>query len=158
LQKLSHLKNRLILEENFDPFTIYHSLFTSMVKHLAIFEGDAIEKILLGEKTIDGRFSQKRLPPFGVVSKGDLVYLKRSGGEVKGQFLVDRVIFFDHPTKEEIADIRTKYKSKLSLSDSFWFSHPQINYLTLMFIELPQNLITQPKFVKKDLRGWVVLK
>ncbi|HEY5600623.1 MAG TPA: hypothetical protein VIK81_00880 [Patescibacteria group bacterium] len=125
---------------------------------MAIFEGDAIEKILLGEKTIDGRFSQKRLPPFGVVSKGDLVYLKRSGGEVKGQFLVDRVIFFDHPTKEEIADIRTKYKSKLSLSDSFWFSHPQINYLTLMFIELPQNLITQPKFVKKDLRGWVVLK
>lgn len=127
------------------------------MKHLAIFEGNAIDKILSGEKIIDGRASQIKLPPFGLVSKGDLVYMKRSGGDVEGQFLVNRAVFYDHPTDQEVNELKTKYARKLALGENFWYQHSKINYLTLMFIELAQRLMISPNFVKKDLRGWVVL-
>ncbi len=65
------------------------------MKHLAIFKGDGGEKILTGEKLIETRFSKSKIPPFGVISTGDLVYIKPSGGDIIGQFRVKKVIFFD---------------------------------------------------------------
>ena len=105
-----------------------------MVRHLAIFKGGGAENILSGEKTIESRFARRRIPPFGVVSAGDLVYIKPSGGDIIGQFKVRKVIFLDNgeQTKER--------------------------YITLIFIGQSTKFITSPiKLKKKDLRGWVVL-
>ncbi|KKQ35404.1 MAG: hypothetical protein US51_C0006G0001, partial [Microgenomates group bacterium GW2011_GWA2_37_6] len=54
------------------------------MKHLAIFKGDGAEKILTGKKTIESRFSKNKIAPYGVVSAGDLVYMKLSGGAIIG--------------------------------------------------------------------------
>ena len=104
------------------------------MKHLAIFKGDGAEKILTGKKTIESRFSKNKIAPYGVVSAGDLVYMKLSGGAIIGQFRVKKVIYYDDP---ERADYR--YVSDLFIGDSSRF-------------------ITSPiKPIKKDLRGWMVL-
>ena len=72
------------------------------MRHLAIFKTEDAARIFSGKRKIEGRFSQIKIPPFGKVSAGDIVLIKTPGEKIIGQFLVDRVIYFDHPTKEEI--------------------------------------------------------
>jgi len=128
-----------------------------MAKHLAILNGEAIGAIFSGRKKIEGRFSKIKIAPFGKVAAGDNVLMKLPGEKIVGQFLVDHVISFDHPTKSEIDDLKRKYHSALSLPSSFWLEHEKINFVTLMFIRTVNKFIIEPKITKKDLRPWVVL-
>lgn len=125
------------------------------MKHLTIFKGDAAEKILFGQKTVECRLSKSKIPPFGVVSAGDLVYIKVYGGEIIGQFRVQKVIFFDGL---DINDLR--YLSNLSDLGEFWEGNKVSRYGTLIFIGSSIRFITSPiKLKKKDLKkSWVVLE
>ncbi len=104
-----------------------------MRRHLAIFKLDSGEQILQGKKTTDVRSSNRKLPPFGVISAGDSVYIKPPGKDIIGEFKVKRVIFSDDPDRKQ-------------------------RYTTEIFIGSVQKFITSPvKIPKKDLRGWVTL-
>lgn len=129
-----------------------------MVRHLAILDKESAEAIFDGRKKIEGRFSQIKIPPFGKVASGDVVLVKISGEEIVGQFLVDRVIFFDHPNEVEISQIKKRYGKFLALPATFWREREKICYVTLMFVETATKFIVPPKVEKKDLRGWVVLE
>ena len=128
-----------------------------MAKHLAIFDKEAVELIFSGKKKIEGRFSQIKIPPYAKVAAGDAVIMKISGEKIVGQFLVDRVVYFDHPTLGEIEEIKKKYGKAMALPAAFWHSHERINYLTLMFIKSVNKFIIPPQVTKHDLRPWVVL-
>lgn len=123
----------------------------------------AIEAILFGQKNIETRFSQRRIPPFGVIGRGDLVYMKPPGAEVVGQFRVKRVIFFDGLDKINIENIFKQYKDLFSvgnLEEDEKYQQDKINskFASLIFIADSERFITSPiKVSKKDLRGWVVL-
>lgn len=67
-----------------------------MTKHLAILKQPYLDYILSGQKTIESRFSRLKSAPFGVIKAGDIVLLKESGGKVKGEFEVDKVLFFEN--------------------------------------------------------------
>lgn len=129
-----------------------------MKKHLAIFKGGAAEKILSGEKTVESRFSKRRNPPFGVISSGDLVYIKPSGGEIIGQFRVKKVFFFNGLTLSDLNDLRKNYEKHLAVDEAYWKGKEISKYVSLIFIGNCTRFITSPvKIPKKDLRGWVVL-
>ncbi len=128
------------------------------MKHLAIFKEDGAEKILSGKKSMESRFSQGKIAPFGVVSQGDLVYIKVSGGEIIGQFRVKKVIFFDGLEVRDFKDIRERYETELDVEDDYWKGKETCKYGTLIFIGNSARFITSPiKIPKKDIRGWVVL-
>ena len=127
------------------------------MKHLAIFTPELAKKIFSGEKKIEGRFSRIKIAPFGHVSSGDTVLVKIPGEKIIGQFIVDRVISFDHPNREELAEIKKKYGERLTLPASFFLEREHINYITLMFIRSVNRFLVAPHIEKKDLRGWVVL-
>ncbi|MBI4039393.1 hypothetical protein HY388_01035 [Candidatus Daviesbacteria bacterium] len=127
-------------------------------RHLAIFTGDTIDKILSGQKTIESRFSRQKIAPFGQVAKGDLILMKQSGGKLRGQFLVDKTIFFDHPSTQDVQLIKNKYAQEIAVDEKFWLRHEGACYITLIFITHPTAFLVEPfKIPKKDLRGWVVL-
>ena len=129
-----------------------------MKKHLAIFKGDGADKILTGKKSIESRFSKIKIAPFGVVSSGDLVYIKPSGGEIIGQFRVKRVISFDGLNQEDVLDIKKRFEKEISVDENYWEGKMQAKYGTLIFIGTSSRFLTPPiKIPKKDLRGWVVL-
>lgn len=128
-----------------------------MVKHLAIFDADSVEAIFSGSKKIEGRFSKIKIPPYLKVSAGDTILIKIPGEDIVGQFNVDRVIYYDHPTKVEIDEIKARHSKGLALPSSFWLSHEKINYITLMFIKSVTKFIIPPQIPKRDLRSWVVL-
>lgn len=128
-----------------------------MVKHLAVFDGEVVKSIFDGKKKIEGRFSKIKIAPFGRVAAGDVVYIKVSGESIVGQFVVDRVFYFDHPKETELLEIKKKYAKELALPVDFWHNREKINYLTLMFIKSVSKFIVAPDVPKKDLRPWVVL-
>lgn len=129
-----------------------------MRKHLAIFHKWAIEDILSGKKQVEARFSKTKLAPFGQVAAGDTVFMKPPGEPVVGEFAVNRVFYFDHPTETELAELKKKYGARMSIPDHFWLKKTAINYVTLMFVGKCQKFLTPTRQVKKrDLRGWVVL-
>ena len=128
------------------------------MKHLAIFKGSGAEKILSGEKSIESRFSKSKIPPFGVISSGDLVYIKSSGKDIIGQFRVKKVIFLDGLTLDDVLDVKKRFEKQLSVDESYWKDKENSKFGTLIFIGNSTRFLTSPiKIPKKDLRGWVVL-
>lgn len=128
------------------------------MKHLAIFRDRAGEAILSGQKTIESRFSKVKNPPFGVVSSGDLVYIKPSGKDIIGQFRVKKVIFFDGLGLSDLSNLRNLYGKELAAEGEYWEKNKNARYGTLIFIGDSSRFITSPiKIKKSDLRGWVVV-
>lgn len=128
-----------------------------MAKHLAILNKEAVDAIFNGKKKIEGRFSKIKIDPFGKVSAGDVVLMKLPGDKIVGQFDVDRVVNFDHPTRQEVELIKKTYGPDLAVPRGFWNQHEKVNYVTLMFIKSATKFIIPPVIEKKDLRPWVVL-
>lgn len=123
-----------------------------MKKHLAIFDKETIKQIFAGVKKVDGRFSQKKISPFGKVSIGDLVYIKPPGEEIVGQFRVKKVISLEGLDKDDWQLVRS-YIDEHHFKDKH-----DIKYCTLIFIDRVEQFITSPvKIQKSDQRGWMVL-
>lgn len=128
------------------------------MKHLAIFKGEGAELILSGKKTIESRFSKRKNPPYGLISAGDLVYIKPSGKDIIGQFRVKKVIFYDGLEEEDILEIKKTYGPAIAQKNEYWEKKLGSKYGSLIFIGEVDPFLTSPiKLSKKDLRGWVVL-
>ena len=59
---------------------------TPVQVHLAVMVEPYLSRVLDGSKTIESRFSRKKIAPWGRVSSGDVVVLKKSGGSFAAVF------------------------------------------------------------------------
>ena len=76
-----------------------------MQHHLAILYPRWIKLILDESKTIGYWFYRDRRAPYGKVNEGDIVYMKESGGLVKGMFTVSKVETCDTITSVGVLNI-----------------------------------------------------
>lgn len=124
--------------------------------HLAIVLEPYLEFILDGSKSVESRFSRNGCAPFGRVSAGDVVLLKRSSGPLVGLCTVSDV--WDYRlTSAALAEIKDRFGSAICAQDGFWEDRRDAAFATLMRIEDTRPLpdLTVPK---RDRRGWVVLR
>lgn len=128
-------------------------------QHLAIFNPPFLDLILEGKKTVEGRFSKVRCAPFGTVSEGDLIFMKESGGLVKGSFVVAAVESVGDLTPEKLIDLKARYDAPLcaNVDPEFWQRRQTSRYATLLQVSHPVAFKHPFPFPKKDRRGWVVL-
>jgi dephospho-CoA kinase len=125
--------------------------------HLAVFVQPYLEYILDGRKTVESRFSAVRFPPYGRVSRGDLVLLKQSGGPVVGICEVGAAWFYQLEP-ESWSTIRLEFTRALCAEDpEFWKSRQGAAYATLMYVSRVKK-ISPIIWPKSDRRGWVVLQ
>lgn len=129
-----------------------------MAKHLGIFQGDAAEKILEGQKLMEGRFTFDKILPYGRIKKGDEIYLKKPGGEIMGKVTVDNALFYDNLDPETIGKIRREYNQDLDLPKQFWEKKAKSRFCSLIFLKNPRKFLAPVSFKKKDRRPWVVLE
>ena len=134
-----------------------------MKYHLAILTPGWIDLILDGSKTIESRFTKVRCAPFRKVHEGDSVYLKESGGLVKGMFHVAEVETFENLNRSGI------YQAiNMSGADRLFFirllrnfSTPEkwltAKHATLIHVSDPIAFDDPFPFPKRDPRAWVVL-
>lgn len=127
-----------------------------LITHIAIFVGDAIENIITGKKTVEGRFSYARYIPYGAIKKGDLILLKQSGGPIIGQVEVENVLYFDNLDGEKIGKLRREYGEEMVMNDLFWSDKQKSRYATIVFLTHPRRYLTPLSFHKHDRRAWVV--
>lgn len=109
---------------------LLHTKFSRV--HLAIMVEPYLSLLLQGEKTIESRFSQKMMQPFRRVSKGDIILLKKSGGNIVGVFEAKDVHYFELKSEEDINAIKNEYNQQLCCSDEFWNSKMKSRYATLI--------------------------
>lgn len=124
--------------------------------HLAVFLEPYLSYILERRKTVESRFSINRVAPYGIVSEGDVIILKRSSGPVCGLCCIARVWNY-RLTEPCINDIKESFSKQICIEDpNFWKAKATAKFATLMLISEVRSL--QPFFIKKqDRRGWVRL-
>lgn len=125
--------------------------------HLAIFNEPYLSYIFQGKKTIESRFSINKIAPYKNVFANDIVLLKLSGGPVIGICQISDIWHYRLDPKSW-KEMRKEYTSSLCAQDpNFWRQRERASYATLMKIRKIRK-IRPIKFIKKDRRGWVVLK
>lgn len=130
-----------------------------MKKHLAIFSQNYSEQILNGEKVVESRFSKLKIPPFGQVSVGDIVYIKPAGEDIIGQFRVNKVINFEGFSYPEVLNLLKITNFDTAVQENVFLDKVKgCKYITIIYIGECTRFITSPiKIPKKDKRAWVVL-
>ncbi|MEI8061514.1 MAG: ASCH domain-containing protein [Candidatus Berkelbacteria bacterium] len=127
-----------------------------MKKHIAIFVGSAIDDILVGKKTVESRFSQNRVLPYAQVAKDDIILLKKSGGDILGQAIVDNVLYYDNLNQKSIEVLKKEYFVAAAVGEKFWQSKKNSKFGTLIFLKKPKRFVFPLQFKKKDRRPWLI--
>lgn len=124
--------------------------------HLGIFTEPCLSYMMIGKKTIESRFSKNKIVPYNKITKDDVVFIKKSGGNILGYLTIKEILFFDLNITS-IFDIRKKYAKELCVDESFWEQKKDSNYATLIIIDSIVKL--QPfKINKKGMQTWLILK
>lgn len=124
--------------------------------HLAVFVEPFLEWILEGRKTVESRFSKRRVAPYGAVQAGDWLVLKRSSGPVVGICRADDILCLEL-NPERLLHVRSQYSESLcATDDQFWEARLKSRYLTLIHLNEVHQL---PPFScsKRDRRGWALI-
>lgn len=134
-----------------------------MKKHLAIFTRNAIKAIVSGQKTVETRFSKKKIAPFGMINSGDIVYMKPPGEELAGQFVATKIISIEGLDSKDWEWIKQEFGNKISFGSvaemkNYFKEHEASKYVSIIAISKVEQFITSPiKIIKRDLRGWLVI-
>lgn len=125
--------------------------------HVAVMHEPYLTLLLEGKKTVESRFSLKRVQPFRRVFPGDILALKRQSGPMVGLALVGAAHFYElDPALFQ--SLRSRYEERLAATDeSFWHERRRAAYATMIEVHHPQRL---PAVLlrKRDRRGWATLQ
>lgn len=123
--------------------------------HLAVLVEPYLGHVLAGRKTVESRFTKHRTTPFRMVSAGDIVFLKRSGGPVVGVIRV-RAVEYVVLSAATWPRVR-KLGNQLCADATFWEDRINKTYASLLHVGAVTPM--EPVTVRKrDRRPWVVLK
>ena len=129
--------------------------------HLAIMskKGKLLEKILLGIKTIESRWSKHKIPPLEKITAGDEIYFKETGEAVTVKAKVVQVIFYKDLNYEKIKEILLEYGKGICADMSYADQIKHKKYCTLIFLEKVEKV--EPFAVDKQGYGmgtaWITI-
>lgn len=126
--------------------------------HLAILVKPYLQYIIEGKKTVESRFSIKRIAPYKQIFKNDIILLKKSGGNIVG-FCKVREVWFYQLNQLILNKIKNRFEWELCIQDpQFWESKKKAKYVTIIKLGIFNHVFIPIRFQKRDRRGWVVLK
>ena len=126
--------------------------------HLAILLEPYLQYILDGTKTVESRFSRKRIVPYNMVEPGDVVLLKKVASQSISGVCVVREVWFYQLNPDSWSEIRDGFSKALRAEDpAFWNLRKAAQFATLMRIAEVQPL-PSIEVSKRDRRGWVILR
>lgn len=123
--------------------------------HIAILQAPYLDLIAKGLKTIESRFTKRKVTPYGRIAAQDLVLLKNVGQPITHYFFVDDFRTIDL-SQTPIEEVRRKYADGICAQDEddFWLIKAPSRYATL--VEIGEHGSLPPVLVdKKDQRAWV---
>lgn len=125
--------------------------------HLAVFVQPFLGYVLDGSKTVESRFSVNATSPYGRVTAGDLLLLKRSGGPIVGVSRAADVWQYEL-NRHAWQQIKRQFSQALRLDGSdFLERKANASFATLILLDHVRP-IAPVLCEKRDRRGWVVLR
>lgn len=123
--------------------------------HVAIFQEPFLRWVLEKRKTVESRFSQKQVAPFGEVQEGDVIALKRVGGPIVGVCAVNATWSY-RLDSQSWAFVREHFAPLIcAYDDDFWEARKDARFATLVSMDKVRAIPDIP-YPKTDRRGWVV--
>jgi hypothetical protein len=125
--------------------------------HLAILREPYLSFIMDGKKKVESRFAKRACAPYERVSKGDIVLLKKTGGEIIGICEVEQVWFY-RLNSTSLDFIKDRFGELICPADAnFWIERKDKCLATLMRI-CNVTAINGIHVKKRDRRGWVTFR
>ena len=133
------------------------ALASSTVRvHLGVFIEPYLAYVLDGSKTVESRFATRATPPYEKVGPGDVILVKRTGGDIEGICRASDAWYY-HLEPSTWREIRRDFGKLMRVSREFLQTRMNARFATL--IRLDEVYRLSPLSVRKrDRRGWVVLK
>lgn len=100
--------------------------------HVAIVRSVYAGLILRGLKTAELRLTRRRIPPWGVASAGDAVYLKVSGGGYVGVARVAGAEYAELVTPGDLDLFRGRVQHEVMADEAFWADRAGRRYASLI--------------------------
>ena len=126
-------------------------------RHLAILKRHYLDLILSGQKSVECRLTRVACAPFGRIAPGERVLLKQSSGPVRGQAVVEKILFFDDLTPRAVQKIRRGYNNLIQALPEYWESRQDCQYCTLVWLSEVRR-VEPYRFPKKGMQAWVILE
>jgi hypothetical protein len=124
--------------------------------HLVILKKPYLDLILAGEKTIELRLTKAKRPIGGRVLAQDRLFLKQSGGPVRGLATAEQVEYYEDLTPQGIRQIQRRYNDQIRGDDTVWESMMDRPSGFLVWLSNVRRI--EPIWiVKQDWRAWVLL-
>lgn len=127
------------------------------MNHLAIMRQPFLDLVVSNKKTIESRWSNKKVAPYNKVQVGDTIFFKEVGKMVTSSATVKKVQFFEL-NSDVVNDIVQKYGKKICID--YFDNFDQVKkkkYCTLIWLD---NVKAIEPFVaqKSHGAGWLILK
>jgi len=126
--------------------------------HIAVLKKGWLEKILLGEKTIESRWYKNNKTPYKRITCGDIIYFKETGKPITVKAITKKALFFDKLDRDKTKKIIKKYGKDICISQSFSREVLGKRYCTLIFLENVQPIDQPFKINKKGyglMSSWI---
>ena len=126
------------------------------MKHIAILKQPFFDMVMNGTKTIESRWSMKKVAPYSKIKKGDTIYLKQTGKDIVAKTTVGKVKFYELDPNV-VEQIRQQYGSEIG-TDYFkdWAATLNKRYCTLIWLGNIKKIepIIPPR---SHGAGWIIL-
>jgi len=125
--------------------------------HITICREPFLSLMLTGVKKVESRFSKMRALPFGQVARGDVIYLKKSGGPIVAICKAGKVEYCEIKNAKDLAALRKRFSKSIcsEAEKGFWDKRKNARYAS--FIELTHMKKIPPQtFKHKGRQGWVI--
>jgi len=126
--------------------------------HIAYLNEPYLSRILKGTKTMETRFKMNRSPPFFKVNDGDLILLKRSGGDIEGYARVVVAAYFENLTPAKFDDMLIKFGHQMQLDQKWIDKKRNSKYASLIKLADVNKFDTPIPFKQKGQESWITVE
>ena len=105
------------------------------MRHVAVVHRKFAMLILSGQKTAELRLTKNRIAPYGIVKKGDTVFIKVASGPVCCRARVKSVEQHEGLTPGAIRGLRTSLDAIVQGNDEYWNAKRDARYGTVIHFE-----------------------
>jgi ASC-1-like (ASCH) protein len=118
-------------------------------------QGEFLELIISGEKSIESRFTKNRVAPVGNVEAGDLVLFKQVGRELFAVALVEKAK--DGVLDDTAWSVVRRHADDIGIDEEYIEYKSDARYYVLVWVK-DVHVIPPIRLEKRDRRAWVVLR
>jgi hypothetical protein len=107
------------------------------INHLVILRPPYLDLILSGDKTVESRLSRRRHPATTRCLPGDVLYLKRTGGDIEGRATVARMDVFADLDAAALRHLAEEWAGRVAATEpDDWYQRIKRNARHALFLTL----------------------